>query len=324
MTEVEKLLRVRIRESQIEADQIRSFALVGVGCDLPVAPAGSHIDVHIAPDVVRQYSICNGPCEGGAYQIAVKREPQSRGGSAALFESKQVGDELLISRPRNRFSIKTDAKSHVLFAGGIGVTPLLSMLKQLTAAKERCRLYYFVRSKECAAFVGQLEGAAYRDSVSIVVGASAAQSEDEIDRAIRREDREAHIYACGPAAFMNAVERMLVASGRSLENYSSEHFNRREANSGEKETASFDVEFAASRRVLAVGKDQTIVDSMRAAGMQPRVSCEIGICGTCALRVIKGEIDHKDDYLTDEEKRSGSVILPCVSRARGSKLVVDG
>lgn len=323
MAENETLLRVRIREARIEAEQIRSFVLVGDGCDLPIAPAGSHIDVHVARGMVRQYSICNGPNEKSVYQIAVKREPQSRGGSAALFENTQVGDALYISTPRNRFPIKIGATSHLLFAGGIGITPLVSMLKHLTAAGEKCGLHYFVRSRECAAFVALFERAEYRDKVSISIGQSPVQSQAVIEQALRQVDQGSHIYACGPIAFMDSVEKASAALGRSPECFSSERFSDRRNTVNDLSISDFDVEFAASQRVIAVHRNETIVQAMRTAGMEPRTSCEVGICGSCSLRVLRGKIDHRDQYLTDEEKSSGTVILPCVSRAKSSKIVVD-
>ncbi len=323
MTDNETLLRVRVRETWIEAEQIRAFVLVGDGCELPAAPAGSHIDVHVAPGLVRQYSICNGPDEKTAYQIAVKRESQSRGGSVALFENKQVGDALFISKPRNRFPLKIGVPSHVLFAGGIGITPLLSMLKHLTQAGEKCRLHYFARSKECVAFAGLFERAEYRDKVTICIGQSPAQSQAVIEQALHQTDQETHIYACGPIAFMDSVEKAAVTLGRNPECFSSERFSERRIAGDDMDNSGFEVEFAASRRILAVHGNETIVQAMRTAGMEPRTSCEVGICGSCALRVLKGKIEHRDEYLTDEEKRSGVVILPCVSRAKSSKIVVD-
>lgn len=322
MTDNETLLRVRVRETWIEAEQIRAFVLVGEGCELPVAPAGSHIDVHVAPGLVRQYSICNGPDEKTTYQIAVKREPQSRGGSVALFENKQVGDALFISKPRNRFPL-IGAPSHVLFAGGIGITPLLSMLKHLTQAGEKCRLHYFVRSKECVAFAGLFERAEYRDKVTICIGQSPSQSQLMIEQALHQADQESHVYACGPIAFMNAVQKGSSALGRNPECFSSERFSDQRIGEDDISNDGFEVEFAASQRILAVHRNETIVQAMRTAGMEPRTSCEVGICGSCALRVLKGKIEHRDEYLTDEEKSSGVVILPCVSRAKSSKIVVD-
>ncbi|PJJ45178.1 vanillate O-demethylase ferredoxin subunit [Glutamicibacter mysorens] len=313
-------LRVRVEEVTEEGPGIRSLRLVREdGKDFTPYQAGAHIDVIGPTGVLRQYSLCSPPEDPSSLMIAVKREADSRGGSVALHEV-QAGDFLKIGKPRNLLAIASTADKHLLVAGGIGVTPLLSMAYQLHSRGEDFELHYFARSRSEMSFADLLENRAeFRSRVVLHVGVPRAAQAELLASLTDALSEASHVYTCGPAGFMDQVVQVFAPSVGS-ENVHLEHFEAAEVETYgdsafvvELDTGeSFDV--PADRSILAVLEDN---------GIDVFKSCEEGICGSCVSGLLEGEPEHRDNCLSKADKAAGNQIALCVSRARSEKLVIE-
>lgn len=313
---------VRIDAIQQAAIDIRSFELVDAqDLGLPRFTPGSHIDVRIRPGLVRQYSLCNGPEENGRYLIAVKREPNSRGGSRAMHDQMKVGDHLTISAPRNRFSLNVTASHHLLLAAGIGVTPILSMVRHLAARGASFQLQYFTRSVDHTAFRALLAGPQFKSKVSLNYGMGPDDLKAFLQELLQVVPRGAHLYMCGPRPFMDLVGT-IAAQAWPSEALHSEYFSTGPASHGEPETA-FRVRLARSGVTLTVPEGRSIVEVLAEHDVGIETSCSQGICGTCPTGVLEGVPDHRDAFLTPHQKLRCDRILPCVSRSKSETLVID-
>lgn len=311
-------IRTRVLARVDEADDIVSFELAALdGQALPAFSAGAHIDVHIRPGLVRQYSLCNAPSERHRYQIAVLRDPQSRGGSNAIHDGLQAGDVLQIGAPRNHFPL-VDAARYLLFAGGIGITPILCMAERLAQDGAAFTLHYCTRSAERTAFRRRIAGAAFAQRVH--VHCDAAGKRLDIDATLAEAAPDTHLYVCGPAGFIDAVTDAARKLGWSEERLHVEHFGAAPPAPGL--DAPFEVRIASSGQTLTVPPGRSVTQVLEDAGIAIPVSCEQGVCGTCITRVLDGAIEHRDQYFTDEEKAANDQFTPCCSRGRGT-LVLD-
>lgn len=314
-------LKARVQRVKQEALDIKSFELVPLEKALEAFAPGSHIDVQVAPGSVRQYSLLNGPGDTSAYRIAVKLEPQSRGGSRALHEAVSEGHTLTISSPRNNFRLCEDARHSVLVAGGIGITPLLSMLQHLDARGASFELQYFSRSVEHTAFHGLLSQQRLADKVGFHYGLEPQAIRTYLRKHLWHRQDGAHLYICGPRPFMELVEQTAGITWPP-ESVHLEYFSADpRALAGPRDV--FVVRCARSGGEYEVAAGESIVDALRRHDVEIETSCEQGVCGTCLTGVLAGEPDHRDVYLTDAEKRSGDRMMPCVSRARSPVLVLD-
>ncbi len=315
-------LRVRVTRIVEEAEGIRSFTLEPAdGGPLPPCEPGAHIDVHLKPGLTRQYSLINGPDETAAYHIAVKQEPMSRGGSAHMHSQVQVGAELRISPARNNFPLTEGARRHLLLAGGIGITPILAMGKHLHARQQAFTLHYFARSPQHAAFAAWLGRSPWREQVEFHYGMEPATQRDYLRTLLGRPDEATHVYMCGPGAFMDMVSAASHECGWQPQQLHCEYFSAPAAVQASGQA--FELHLAKSRITLRVEPEMSIVEAMRQAGVDIETSCEQGVCGTCLCSVLEGQPDHRDFYLNADEQAQGRLILPCVSRARGARLVID-
>ncbi|NKQ56988.1 oxidoreductase [Amycolatopsis sp. K13G38] len=314
--------KVQVASIVDAARDIRMFRLVRPsGAALPFAAPGSHIDVWTPGGPVRQYSLCEpGTLDG--YTIAVKLERPSRGGSAAMHRVRER-DMLEIGPPRDAFPLAGDARGHVLIAGGIGITPILAMARHLAASAAAFELHHFVRSVDHAAFhdvlTGPGLGAHSRVHAGLDPASTAAALADLIGDHARRDG--AHLYCCGPAPLMQAARDTALALGWPPDSLHEERFTAAPAfPSGDN---GFRVVLASSGREVEVGAGDSVLDALGRAGIDVDSSCEQGICGTCVTGVLDGEVDHRDQYLTDEEKAAGETMCLCVSRCRGTHLTLD-
>lgn len=313
-------LTVRVVRKQVEAEGICSFELADPsGAPLPAFSAGSHIDVHVPGGITRQYSLCNHPEERHRYVIAVLNDPQSRGGSRAMHEAVEAGSTLQISTPRNHFPIQTDAPRHLLLAGGIGITPMLCMAQSLASERHAFAMHYCARSRERAAFVEHLGSAPYADQVAFHFDDEDAAQKLDIQALLAEAGADVHLYVCGPKGFMDAVLETARRLGWSEDRLHYEFF----AASVEATGDAFEVKLASSGKTVAVPAGQTVAEALAAAGIEVPVSCGQGICGTCLVRVLEGEPDHRDLYLSPEEQARNDQFTPCCSRARSRTLVLD-
>jgi ferredoxin-NADP reductase len=315
------MIRVRVTEVVEETGTVKCFRLVRCdGRPLGPYPAGAHIDVTGPTGITRQYSLCGPPHEADSHLVAVKRESASRGGSAALHERVRVGSELVISRPRDLFGLVPDAREYVLVGAGIGITPLLSMAHQLHRDGRDFELHYFTRSREVTAFAALLEQGVFADRVRFHFGVPRHEQHTVLAGVLSGVDAATHVYTCGPKEFMRCVAETMAVTGAPPEGQLHvEHFQAAEPPS--EPEAEFELEIDTGE-VFTVPADRSIVDVLEENGFDVDTSCREGTCGTCVLPVLAGEPDHRDNCLTRKEKAANEQIAACVSRARGSRLVV--
>lgn len=289
------------------------------GADLPPFQAGAHLDVYLPSGISRQYSICSDPGERGHYRIAVLRESASRGGSSQVHESVHAGTELQVSLPRNHFTLVADAKRSVLLAGGIGVTPLLSMAYALSARGQDFALHYCAKSRDRAAFAAALLHEPFSSRVQLHFSQDHGQ---RLDMAlVLAAETGAHVYVCGPRSFISSAQEAATQLGWPESHL---HWEMFAADVVHLESdRAFQVELARSGKTIQVGKDQTITEAIRAAGVHIPVSCEQGVCGTCLTPVLSGTPDHRDKFLTAQERAQNDQFTPCCSRSKTPKLVLD-
>jgi vanillate O-demethylase ferredoxin subunit len=319
---MQPMMTVRVASTTAEADDIVVIELADpTGADLPPFSAGAHIDVETAPGLVRQYSLCNNPTERGRYVIGVLKEPETRGGSAAMH-GLASGQDLRISGPHNHFELEHDARRTLLFAGGIGVTPILCMAERLAAIGADFEMHYAARSASRMAFRERIQASAFAHKVHQHLDDGDAAQKLDIDAALGRPDPGKHVYICGPAGFIAAVLASAAARGFPEAQLHSEYFTVDDAEMFA-EGGPFQVKLASSGRVLDVPADQTVLEVLRANGVDLPTSCEQGVCGTCITKVLEGAPEHRDYCLTAAEQAAGKVFTPCCSRSRTPMLVID-
>ncbi|KVN92292.1 Vanillate O-demethylase oxidoreductase [Burkholderia ubonensis] len=326
-----------IRKLPVAAD-ICAFELAPAdGTPLPPFTAGAHIDVHVG-GFVRQYSLCNSPSETGVYRLGVLREPASRGGSLAMHAC-EPGATLDIGAPRNHFPLDPHAAHSVLLAGGIGITPLLSMAAHLVETGGSFELHYCAREPARAAFLDRLDTPALKARTRLWFDNDPGGRRIDFAQVLATPDAGTHLYVCGPGGFIGAVLAAAAQAGWNPANVHREYFGAAgvgaagvgAAGVGAAETGaaaesadrSFQVSLAQSGRIVDVPAGTTIVEALRGCGIEVPVSCEQGVCGTCLTRVLSGTPDHRDVYLTDDERAANDQMLPCCSRALTPMLVLD-
>lgn len=314
------MIDVIVTAIEPQAQDILSFDLARAdGEPLPAFSAGAHIDVHLPDGLIRQYSLCNHPEERHRYQIAVLRSADSRGGSIAMHGLEQ-GMRLRTSEPRNLFPLQHDAKRHLLMAGGIGITPILCMAERLSHTGGDFTLHYFARSAQQAAFVERLRQSPFADRVHLHFDDGESSKRPDTAALIGTADPHAHLYVCGPGGFMEYVLGSARDLGWANDNLHREYFS---AEPDDQPQAGFEVQLASSGEVLQVPEGVSVVEVLRGVGVEIPVSCEQGICGTCLTRVLEGEPDHRDLFLTEDEQAANDQFTPCCSRAKSARLVLD-
>jgi vanillate O-demethylase ferredoxin subunit len=303
-------------------EEIKAFRLARAdGKPLQPFGPGAHISIDIPDGLTRQYSLVNGPDERDAYHIAVKREPESRGGSRVLHERVAVGDTLVIAGPRNHFPLEKSAKRHLLLAGGIGITPLYSMARHLVKAGAQFELQYFTRSVRHTAFHEELSAPDLAGKVTFHYALDPEGLRIYLHKLLHERPAGTHLYVCGPRPFMSLVEDIASATWPS-EAVHMEFFGADPtASSGPR--LPFEVELARSRKTVAVSAEKTILEALAEQGIRVVSSCSQGVCGTCITGVLGGVPDHRDAFLSEGERKACDKMLLCVSRAKGERLVLD-
>ncbi|MGV3572909.1 MAG: PDR/VanB family oxidoreductase [Ramlibacter sp.] len=315
------MIPVKVLRKQQEAVGIASFELGRPdGLALPPFSAGSHIDVQVPGGLTRQYSLCNDAVEQHRYRIAVLRDPASRGGSVAMHDALNEGDTLLISEPRNHFPL-VHARRTLLFAGGIGVTPLLCMAQRLQSIGADFTLHYSSRSPDRTAFRDEIAASAFAGRVRFHHDDGDAAQKLDLRAELGAPDAGTHLYVCGPTGYIDFVVKTAKEAGWAADHIHLEYFGAApQDTSGD---GSFQVKIASSGQVYDIGAEETVVHALQKHGVEILVSCEQGVCGTCITRVLEGECDHRDLYFTDEEKAKHDQFTPCCSRAKSKVLVLD-
>jgi ferredoxin-NADP reductase len=301
---------------ELVADEVVVLTLRPTGAgELPEWAPGAHIDVHLGPGRIRQYSLCGEPEDRSRWRIAVLREPRGRGGSARAHELR-VGDSVPVRGPRNHFALDP-APGYLFVAGGIGITPILPMVRQAERSGVPWRLFYGGRRRGSMAFTDELG----RHGDKVVVWPEDEQGLLDLDKILADAPEGTLVYCCGPEGLLTAV------TGHGAPwpggKVRIEHFSP-VAVAGPVRDLAFQVECRASRVTVTVGPDESILEAVeRAGGVVVASSCREGICGTCETTVLDGVPEHRDSVLTEEERAAGEVIMTCVSRARGDRLVLD-
>ena len=313
---------VRVAAKKIEAIDVCSFELVSIdGNQLPPFSAGSHVDVHVPGGLTRQYSLCNDSAESHRYLIGVLNDPATRGGSKAMHEALHEGDELVISAPKNHFQIVYEARRSVLLAGGIGITPILCMAERLATTGADFELHYCTRSPARTAFKSRIERSAFASKAQFHFDDGEAAQKLDAGALLAAPLHGTFLYVCGPKGFMDWVLGTARANGWPEAQLRFEFFSAEVA--VHDADASFEVKLASSGRVVVVARDKTVAQALAEAGVEVPTSCEQGVCGTCITRVIDGEPDHRDMFLTPAEQRANDQFTPCCSRAKSAMLVLD-
>jgi len=317
-------LSVKVVNKVEEAVDIVSFELAALdGQPLPAFSAGSHIDVHIRDGLVRQYSLCNDPSEQHRYLIGVLRDPNSRGGSVAIHEQVKLGDTLQISAPKNHFAL-TPAKRTLLFAGGIGVTPILCMAERLAQINADFEMHYCTRAIERTAFHARIAAAPFAPKVQFHFDTGAEEQKLDLATLIATPDSDTHLYVCGPSGFIEHVLNTAKSLGWASDQVHFEYFGAAAQSTQDTSgDALFEIKIASTGKVYAVPPDKTVTNLLAEHGIDIPVSCEQGVCGTCITRVLQGTPDHRDLYFTDEEHARNDQFTPCCSRSKSALLVLD-
>jgi vanillate monooxygenase ferredoxin subunit len=314
-------IAVKVVRKTREAIDITGFELARAdGGALPAFSAGSHIDVQLPGGLTRQYSLCNDSGEQHRYRIAVLRDPASRGGSVAMHDAVREGDEIQISAPRNHFPLQ-HAQRSLLFAGGIGVTPLLCMAQRLAAIGADFEMHYATRSIERTAFRDEILASTFANKVSFHHDDGEPAQVLNVPEALGAYDAGTHIYVCGPGGFINHVMQVAQGMGWPATHIHVEHFAA--APQDHSADAAFEVKIASTGKTCTVPAGESVVQALAKHGIEILTSCEQGVCGTCITRVLEGEPDHRDLYFTDEEKAKNDQFTPCCSRSRTPVLVLD-
>lgn len=307
-------LNVTIARAERIATDVLGLELTGA--ELPDYEAGAHVDVRVKSGLIRQYSLTGDPADRSRYRLGVQLDPKSRGGSAAVHAGFTAGQNIQISRPRNNFPL-VNAAHTVLFAGGIGVTPMLSMAYALEAMGASWELHYCGRTRDRLAFCAEMDR--FGDKVHLHVDDGPKDQALDIHRVLKQPAPNRHLYVCGPNGFMDFVVAAAETNAWASDCVHLERFGAEVDTDG----APFTVVAQASGKTFDVPPGETIADKLAQHGIDVALSCQSGVCGTCLTRVIDGTPDHRDLVQTDVEKASNTQVTVCCSRSKTRKLVLD-
>lgn len=329
-TETTELL---VRQQRLESDGVLSMVLEHPdGSELPAWTPGAHIDVVLPSGTVRQYSLCSDPTEKTQYRIAVLNDPRSRGGSREIHETVRTGSLLPVRGPRNHFEL-VPAPHYLLIAGGIGITPILAMARQIAQGDASLTLIYGGRTRPSMAFVDELAGLG--GTVNIIPKDECGYA--DLDGAMAAAPAGTAVYCCGPEPLIRATEqaceRHLGAGAMHFERFGAAATPaagvagagaaRREGTETAEGLAEFEVELKKSNCVLKVPADRTLLDVVRDANPSILFSCEEGFCGSCETKVLAGIPDHHDTILSQADREKNATMMLCVGRSKTPLLVLD-
>lgn len=297
------------------------------GATLPDFTAGAHLEVKVG-GLIRHYSLCSSPEDRAHYRIAVQRETTGRGGSVLLCDTFGPGDTLEVRGPFNHFALQWPAaQPPLLLAGGIGVTPLLCMALELTAAGLDFELHFSGRSLEHMAFLPLLRSGVFGHRVHLYADDGRGVASIDLPTLLGSGMPGRHLYVCGPGGMIDAADRIARAQGWVGDHIHFERFGAPAAQppaaADSKACEAFEVEVASTGRRIPIAADQSIVHALAAVGVHIPMSCEVGVCGSCRTRVLAGVPDHRDLLLSPEEQAANTEFTPCCSRSKTPLLVLD-
>lgn len=310
------ILTLLVRSMTREANDVMALDLVAPdGVALPPWQPGAHIDLTTGNGITRQYSLCGDTSDPYTYRVAVLNEPVSQGGSRYVHEVLRPGDTVGVRGPRNNFRFEPAAE-HVFLAGGIGITPILPMLEAAEAAASSWKLFYGGRSRSSMAFTAELER--YGDRVALLPQEETGLI--DLAKAIGAPRAGTLVYCCGPAPLLDAATRY--CAGWPEDALRTERFAAVQAQH-QTPRGAFEVELARTGSTVTVPPEHSILQTLLEEGIELDNDCREGICGSCELKVLAGEPEHRDHVLTQRERREGATMMICVSRARSQRLVLD-
>ncbi|MBD1552688.1 PDR/VanB family oxidoreductase [Pseudomonas typographi] len=285
------------------------------GNALPAFEPGAHVDVQLAPGLVRQYSLLWPQPHPSQYLIAVQLAEGGKGGSRRLHYESVVGEHYRLSPPRNHFAVQPGAAPSVLLAGGIGITPLLAMYRQLKGEGRPVELYYWAARAEHWLFQAELQGQPGVQLFATREGAPVPRLADVLPAL----PADAQLYCCGPQAMVDAFDRLTAA--RPAERTHRERFSA--SAEALQPGGGFSAYLQRSGITVNVAPEQTLLQACEAAGVNVAYSCEEGVCGACEVRILAGHVEHRDSVLSPAERKAGNQMLICCSRGLGDGLVLD-
>lgn len=313
------LRAVIVAKKTIEAHNMASFELVDpTGAELAPFSAGSHIDVTLPGGLVRQYSLYNNSSERHRYLIGVWKDANSRGGSTALHQAVNVGDTLQVSLPRNRFRVPSNTKRALLLARGIGVTPILSIADYLKDQGIPFELHYVFAGGSPNSFRAAIEQSRFAANTKFYLEATDQVLNPGAVLADRPDDTQ--LFICGVDWWQDPIIELAKQKNWAEQRIHIERFTAKVAAAVLDKV--FDVKIASTGAVFRIPGDKSVVAALEEKGVKLPTSCEQGLCGTCKVKVLEGEVDHRDKHLTPEQRAQG-LFLACVSRAKGNLLVLD-
>ncbi|MEP6702173.1 MAG: PDR/VanB family oxidoreductase [Betaproteobacteria bacterium] len=314
----ELVLQLRVQHAALIAQDIRELRLADPdGSELPPFTPGSHLLIQAPGGMTRRYSLTNPPSERAHYQIAVKRDAQGRGGSISMVDDINVGDLVHVSLPRNEFELNENAPSYIFIAGGIGITPIRSMVRHLqNTSGKPFKLFYLTRAPAMTAYLDEFSATDFQSRA--VIHHDHGNPDQSFDLwPFLEKPKGAHIYCCGPSVLMDAVRDMTGHWPTSAIHF--EDFSARNV-AHARDDKPFLVRFGATGELIEVAADQSILEALRSQGHRVPSSCESGTCGSCRMKLLAGVADHRDLVLTDSERQRE--IMVCVSRAVSPELTI--
>ena len=319
-----KKLNVRVQAVVYQTVDIKSYVLVDPqGAALPEFSAGAHIDVHLQNGLIRQYSLCGSSLDRYVYKIGVLKEKSGAGGSEFMHECVQVGQLLEISEPKHMFRLNAQADRHLLVAGGIGVTPILSMLHILEREQSDYIFHYCTRAAESTAFRSDIDALVRHGKVYMHFDGGNPAHGLNLRETLKQHTVGTHLYCCGPKGMMEAVKSASNHWPDGTVHF--EYFSQESLSTvGDDQIASrkdFQIQIASTGEMMTVPASKSIVDVLRENGVFVDTSCEEGYCGTCLTRYLAGEPEHRDEVLDDEDHED--YVLICCARSYSEVLVLD-
>ncbi|MEM8948855.1 MAG: reductive dehalogenase [Pseudomonadota bacterium] len=304
------VLQVQITRAEPMAEGVMKYEMRSLdGSDLPAWEAGAHLDIVVAPEYLRQYSMSGDPADRRRYQIGVLREDGGRGGSALMHRIFTLGRKIFISWPINHFPLHEDASSTYLMGGGIGITPMIAMAHRLHAVGAHFELHYSGRSRKTMGFLDDLDRVPWADRVTLHISNEGTRA--DIAAILQDPPEGAHVYTCGAEAYMDAVISAAETAGVPEDNQHLEYFSVPEA--PDYENHDFTLRLTKSGRDILIPADQNAADVLLANGVPVDIKCSDGLCGVCKCRLVAGEVEHRDFVLSKAERRTA--IITCQSRA---------
>lgn len=315
-----KTFKLKTRSVESVANRIKAFSFVREdGNTVSGITPGGHIILHLPNGTSRRYSLTNGPSEKDAFHIAVLREENSRGASRYMHRMVEAGTVLHASGPFNHLPVNPEAEKSLLIAGGIGITPIISIARDMHERRQAFEMHYCARTVGEAAFADWLKESSFSSHVRFHFSNDRQSSRLDIDALLSSQTEQTHIYYCGPERMMDAIGKAV--SGWDSTRVHSESFAGSSIDTGEKKP--FEIVIASTGRVLPVPTSKTALDVLWEYGYPVDYVCKEGICGSCMVDVLHGQPDHRDDFQTSEEKQTNSMMATCCSRANSAQIILD-